>query len=422
VTILDFNAITREAKNMISRNSYLESFVTPDYDLFNITNIESVVGKIFESKSLMKVNFPDDITDDANGVEKVILFIMDGLGYDRLVWHMQRSEGALRELADRGVLKAFSSTFPSTTSTALTSIFTGLTPSAHGVIGFNMFVPAYGLIFNTLNMEPVVGYGRGIDLAEDFSRDAVPWLPLLRDSGVKVKTFTRRNLAGSGLSRVIHRHQEIVGYALMSDLIVQIRKALEEPGSMFLCVYYAGVDTLEHAFGPYSDEASAELEVFERLLKSQLLDKLSVGVRQKTLLLVTADHGVVETMQSRFLNDPKITEHFLVPPTGDMRATYFFPKCGHEENLRDALEADLQGFSIVRSSELVAKGVFGGSSKLMDRLQTIVGTFCALSRSKNVVLYPYFPGERLQSVLGAHGGMTPEEMIIPLLSLRLSNW
>ena len=397
----------------------MESFVLPDYEKFNIANIGSVVGKIFSIKALVKVNLSGDVVDDFSGVEKIVLFVIDGLGYNRLVSHIQKFKGGFYDLTERGVLKAFSSSFPSTTSTALTSIFTGLPPSMHGVIGFNMYVPDYGLIFNTLEMAPVIGYSSGIDLVDFFSESSFPWPPLLLDGGVNVKTFTRRNLAGSGLSRLIHRRQDLVGYALPSDMIVQVKRALEQPGPLLLIVYYGGIDTLEHSYGPYSDEVSAELQLFESLLKNQLIEKLSVVTKQKTLLLITADHGVVEIGQTHFLNKPPISNLFLVPPTGDMRSTYFFPKYGQQEPLREALENSFQGFHIMRSADLIEKGAFG-PVKNLDRLQTTVGIFTALSQGKNIILHQYHPKETTQNIYGAHGGMTPDEMIVPLLSTRLS--
>jgi hypothetical protein len=201
--------------------------------------------------------------------------------------------------------------------------------------------------------------------------------------------------------------------------MVQIRKALQEPGKLFLCVYYAGVDSLEHAYGPFAEETEAELEVFENVLRHELFDKLPTETKRQTLIIATADHGVEETLQAHFLDDPEIRDRFLLPPTGDMRATYFFPKYNQEQDLRKALENNIQGFHIVNSLDLVEKGAFGPPDNL-DWLKTVVGSLTALSQSKNIILYPLHPGERFQTVLGAHGGMTPEEMIVPLLSARLS--
>ncbi len=416
---MNFDIFKEDVHWLVSRHFFLDGFVSPDYEQFNIANIASVIGKIFSVKDLAKVNFSGQVVDDFSGVEKVVLFVVDGLGYNRLISYIEKVKAGFYDLTEKGVLKAFSSSFPSTTSTALTSIFTGLPPSMHGVIGFNMYVSDHGLIFNTLEMAPVIGYSSGIDLVDFFAESSFPWPPLLSEAGINVKTFTRRNLVGSGLSKLIHRRQDLIGYAFASDLLVQVKRALEQPGPLLLIVYYGGIDTLEHAYGPYSDEVSAELQVFENLLKTQLIDKLSVVTKQKKMLIVTADHGVVETGQTHFLNEPPISTLFLVPPTGDMLSTYFFPKYGQQEPLREALENSLKGFRVMRSADLIEKGAFG-PVKNLDRLQTTVGTFTALSQSKNIILHHYHPRETPQSIYGAHGGMSPEEMIVPLLSIRLS--
>ncbi len=125
---LDFDVLREGAQELVGRRAFLDSFVLPDYQQFNIANIGSVLGKIFSVKSLVKANLPDNCVDDFSGVEKVVLFVVDGLGYNRLVSHMEKLKGAIHDLADKGTLKALTSSFPSTTSTALTSIFTGLPP------------------------------------------------------------------------------------------------------------------------------------------------------------------------------------------------------------------------------------------------------------------------------------------------------
>ncbi len=93
---------------------------------------------------------------------------------------------------------------------------------------------------------------------------------------------------------------------------------------------------------------------------------------------MTADHGVVEAGQTHFLNEPPISDLFLVPPTRDMRATCFFSKYGQQARLKEGLENNLQGFRAMRSVDLIEKDAFG-PVKNLDRLQATVGTFTALS-------------------------------------------
>jgi hypothetical protein len=416
---VDFETLRSEMQTIVDHRRFLENFVLPDYQQLCISNIASVAGKAFSISSLQKSNLPENYLDNLRGVEKVLLIVLDGLGYNRILAHTKKYMSSFYNLADHGTLHPLTSTFPSTTSTALTSIFTALPPSEHGIIGFNMFMQAYGLIINTLDMRSVYGFGHGLDFAEDFSKDIYPWLSTLTDHGIKTQMLTRRNLVGSGLSKVIHKHQNLCGYALVSDLFMLIRKLLEQPGPMFICAYYGGIDTVEHTYGPYSEESTAEIRTIENLLKETVFDRLPFEVKANTLLVITADHGVVKTEQTHSLNNPQISSHCLIPPTGDLRTAFFFPTYGHDAELREALKKNIQGFTILPSKDLIKNEAFG-PVKDSYCLQNSIGTITALSQSKNSVFYQHAFKTQFQTLHGAHGGMTPEEMIVPLLSTRLS--
>ena len=416
---MDTRFLEEEGAVFAGKRSYLDQFVLPDYDTFNIRNIASLVGKVYGVNSLGAASFPDGYVDDFNGVEKVFLVIMDGLGYHRLLTHISNHDGVLSELVAKGVLKPLTSTFPATTSTALTSIFTGLAPSEHNVIGYQMFSKEYGCVFNTLDMKPVYGYSRHVEIAKDFSRRIKPWAPMLQEHGVRTLVATKASIIGSGLSRVVHAEQEIIPYMLESEMLVKCRKALEQPRRVLLMLYYSGIDTLEHRYGPYSEEVTSELQSFEYNLKS-FLGKLSDAAKKETLIVLTADHGVANVSRVHYLKDsPQIMNDMLLPPVGDSRATFLFTKPGHGENFKNAFGRSVEGFRLLPSKELIDRGAFGQTSD-SRLLEATVGDFAALSVSRNILQYPYFDEDRNREQLGAHGGMTAEEVIVPLLSLRLS--
>jgi hypothetical protein len=109
----------------------------------------------------------------------------------------------------------------------------------------------------------------------------------------------------------------------------------------------------------------------------------------------------------------------LLPPVGDSRATFLFTKPGHGENFKNAFGRSVEGFRLLPSKELIDRGAFGQTSD-SRLLEATVGDFAALSVSRDILQYPYFDEDRNREQLGAHGGMTAEEVIVPLLSLRLS--
>jgi len=397
----------------------MDDFVLPDYDVFNIRNIKGLVGKIYGVNSLGTAALPNTVVDDFGGVEKVFLVVMDGFGYNRLLAHVKQHDGVLSELIMKGVLKPFTSPFPATTSTSLTSIFTGLTPAEHGVIGYQMFSREYGCVINMLDMKPVYGYSSEVEIARDLSRRIKPWMPTLQEHGVRTLIATKGSIMGSGLSRVIHADQDVTPYILESEMLVKCRKALEQPGPVFLVLYYSGIDTLEHKYGPYSEEVTSEIQSFEFLLKS-FLNKLSDTTKKETLIMLTSDHGVSETQRTHYVKDyPELASRLQLPPVGDSRCGFLFAKQGQREELKSAFEKSLNGFRLVASSDLIEAGAFG-RTRDFSSLRSAVGDFAALSKGPNALAYPYYEDDRNREQRGGHGGMTAEEVIVPLLSARLS--
>jgi hypothetical protein len=411
--------VYEEARNaLVEKHVFLDDYVLPDYDAFNIRNIKSLVGKAFGVGSLGASVLPDEVMDDFHGVDKVFLVVMDGFGYNRLLTHVKQHDDVFSELIAKGVLKPFTSPFPATTATSLTSIFTGLTPSEHGVVGYQMFSQEYGCVVNMLDMKPVYGYSSEVEIARDLSRRVKPWMPALQEHGVQTLIATKSSIMGSGLSRVIHADQDVTPYMLESEMLVKCRKALEQPKPVFLVLYYSGIDTLEHKYGPYSEEVTSEIQAFEFLLKS-FFGKVSDATKRETLMLFTSDHGVCQTERTVYVKDfPEVAGRLQLPPVGDSRCGFLFTKQGEKENLKNAFEKSIEGFKLVASNELIAAGAFGRTTN-PTLLQPVVGDWAALSKGSNGLSYPYYEDDRNREQGGGHGGMTAEEVVVPLLSVRL---
>ena len=416
---METRVFEEEKAAFVGKRVFLDDFVLPDYDAFNIRNVKSLVGKVFGVDALKPALVPDNVVDDFDGVEKVFLVVIDGLGYNRLLAYVKEHDGFLSEIVGKGVLKPFTSPFPATTSTSLTSIFTGFTPAEHGVVGYQMFSREYGCVFNTLDMKPVYGYSSEVEIARDYSRRLKPWMPVLEERRVGMRVVTKGSIVGSGLSRVIHAGQETVPYSLESEMFVKCKKVLEQPDSVFLVLYYSGIDTQEHRFGPYSEEVTAEIESFEFLLKN-FFRKLSDITKRETMIMLTADHGVCETKRTRYVKDfPEVADNLRLPPVGDSRTAFLFGKEARGERLTQVFERSFDGFKLVACDNLVDTGAFGRSVDSAT-LRSVIGDFAGLSKGPEALAYPYYEDERNREQHGGHGGMTPEEVIVPLLSIRLS--
>jgi hypothetical protein len=416
---MDTRVFEEEKNAFAGKHGFLGDFVLPDYDVYNICNLKSLVGKIFGTNSLGPAAMPAEVLDEFNGVQKVMLVVMDGLGYNKLLTHVKQFDGVFSELITKGKLKLLTSGFPATTSTSLTSIFTGLKPAEHGVLGYLMFSREYGTVINTLDMKPVYGFSTDVEVAKDLSRRIKPWIPTLQMHGVNPTIITRGSIVGSGLSRVTYADQTVTPYALEVEMFIKARKALEIPGPAFVVLYFSGVDTLEHRYGPYSEEVTSVIQLFEFLLKD-FFNKLSDDIKRQMLFMLTSDHGVCETQKTIYLKDfPEIASRLQLPPIGDSRAAFLFVKQGEKENVKNGLERNLEGFTSLNCKEIVDSGAFGRIPDLKP-LYSAVGDLAELSKCPHALAYPYFEDDRTREQRGGHGGMTEEEVLVPLLSIRLS--
>lgn len=295
--------------------------IVPDYSNLCIVNLHSIIGKFFGVKSLSSSKMYIENFPDFTNINKIVLFIIDGLGYSFLENHLSKTSILLPNVKEH-YLTPITSTFPSTTSTALTSLFTAQTPVEHGIIGYTMYLKSLGLIIDMLNFTPVYGWMSNENIVQELGTKSL-WTIKLMEEGINVRILTSFTTAESGLSKIIYQGQKIITHVLTTDLIVNLKKLLESTNNPMLIVYYPGYDTLSHLYGPFSEEAETDLTFFESLIKTFLIEKLDKKVKDETSFILTSDHGQSHTENVVFIKDmPRIFEYLIIPPAGDSRAAF----------------------------------------------------------------------------------------------------
>lgn len=397
-----------------------EKFIIPDYKNLSILNLNSIIGKVFDIKSLLPPKMSIESTDFSN-INKVVLFIVDGLGY-RFLKNRLSSSHTLFSNVKEGYVMPITSTFPSTTSTALTSIFTTLEPVEHGIIGYTMYMKSFGLIIDMLTFNPVYGWLPNESIMQEFGIEKDPWITKVFGEGIDVRIFTRYSTIDSGLSKIIYRGQKVNTYVLATDLIVNLKKALESSNQTLMIAYYPGYDTISHLYGPFSEEAETEFMFFENLIRKYLCEKLDSKIRAETLFILTSDHGQAYTENIFFIKDmTKIFEQLILPPAGDSRATFLFTKQGKVDELKSLLQNELKGFKVLNSQELLDKGFYGTPKNIKEkvRVEERIGDLTIFAVGNDALLYPYSERDRERAKRGSHGGLSLDEMLVPLALFKL---
>jgi hypothetical protein len=136
-----------------------------------------------------------------------------------------------------------------------------------------------------------------------------------------------------------------------------------------------------------------------------------------TLVIVTADHGIVDSgprYRIQLDDYPEIVDTMALPLCGDSRLAYCYVRSGREQQFEVAVEEALgDRVTLHRSSELVAEGYFG-LSKAHPKFEQRIGDY-VLIPTGCYTIRDWVMGEDPPQHIGAHGGTSDAEMLVPLI-------
>ncbi len=407
-------------------------FVLPYYDGLSIANIPATVTALLGGELPPHPTLPPDIWAGwALGLRRVVLVLLDGLGHLQLQRQAADPDLAVfARMAAAGAYVPLTSVFPSTTTAALLTFWTGRMPAEHGMLGYEMYLREYGVLANMISLSPV--YERQAEMLHGWGFDPEQFTPApglaaqLNAQGIGVRDLIAKGLMHSGLSRILRRGGvKSTGYATLADMWTQLRQILEEePADGFsrelIMVYWPGVDSVGHGSGPDSASWPAEVRALAWTMDRELLAPLSPAAREGTLLLVTADHGQVSAPPEQATlvgQHPGLEEHLTVPVSGDARAAFLFARDGRRDQVCAYFAGPLAGrFTLLDSGRALAAGLFGpGTPAPETRFR--IGDLLAIARGANSLNRGSTPA----LLQGRHAGLLSEEMLVPFLGARLES-
>jgi len=418
-----------------------ESFVRPDFAGRGLANVAPTIFSLLAPNAADQLDLPPldssvlpaSLTSD---VKTVVLVVADGLGHVQLRREIQAGNAPhfaeLIARADKNdprvTYAAITSVFPTTTVAALGTVNSGVPPTHHGLLGYTLYLPEFQMVAEMIRWGPL---NRRISFSDpEFGQapEAFFWPETmygrLHAAGVE-RTFAVNptGFAGTALTRMLHQHASYAGYIATSSLGPIISRIVHESTEVtYVYAYWPTVDTIAHIIGPLTPEHGSEVAAldfqFGRLLQS-LRD------RDDTLVLLTADHGHVDTQPEdaiSFADHPELLAMLKATPAGERRAVYLHPKPGAlgdvaayaRERLRDVAPMLLR-------DDAVELGLFG-PGELPERAAGRIGEVLLFPRDGLQLVAPveYADGSQPRGPVfrGLHGGLTPDEALVPLLAVR----
>ena len=376
----------------------------PRYDGWSILNLIASLTRHFgvdTGHAPLSTHLP------LTGVQTVVLVVADGMGHFPLKRHLRA--GSLPHLETRisdgeAAYTTMTSTFPSSTMTAMTTIHTGASPAQHGWLGTSIHHD--GTVVDLLRQQDLLG-------------GETTYLPpavgsvyrRLADAGVTVLAVTPAAFQGSVLNGWYYDGARDVPYETLTDFPDAVARAAHGSGPRYVIAYAPDFDTVSHDHGPYSRPAAdtaRNLDTALHALLSRLPDDGSV------LVLLTADHGQSDTPADLVVNLNGPLDGLLDgPPAGEVQARYLNVRPGAE----DAVQGALAGHAtVIRAAEAWTDGLFGGPPA-HDAFRERTGTHVAVAQHGRQLTWAY-PTSPPISKGGMHGSLMAEQMVVPLVMIR----
>lgn len=425
--------LPRLETNRLPGLDFDEHFIYPDYNGGSILNIPAslchllgvpeLIGRSLRSEFIAP--FEEDVP-----VRRIVLVLMDALSLHRMQrWTQGGGLGETapvwNQIAQDGMLVPLTSIVPSTTSAALTSLWTGRSTAEHGIAGYELWLKEYGVVANMISQSPMT-FRNGTGSLTQAGFDPEKYLPFttlgthFAAHGVKTYALQHHTITHSGLSKMFFRDVNVQAFNTPSDLWVNARHLLETRLNerMFVWVYWGELDHLSHIYGPDDERTVAEFATFSAAFEHLFLSRLDPEARRGTLLILTADHGQIFTSKHSNLDlnhHPELTSRLHLQPTGENRMAYLYLRPGQYDAMSVYLDRTWPDqFKLVDPAVAVAAGLFGPGQphpRLLDRL----GDVMVVARGSSY----WWWADKENKMHGRHGGLSPDEMLVPFLVAKL---
>jgi predicted AlkP superfamily pyrophosphatase or phosphodiesterase len=326
--------------------------------------------------------------------------LVDGMGAENVL----ARAGHAPKLAAAIKLGAVSySAFPSTTSTNIASFSTGLEPGETGFIGQVVHDSHFGRNLNLLN-----GW--------TSETDPILWQPNQTISeqsfelGVTCNVIAAEEYRSTGFSGATMRGADFHGVDSLEARFGKALDLLAQNEDSINYLYVPELDKFGHLHGWEGPGWSLVLEEI-----SGHIDRLASKLPPDAGLVVTADHGMIDTSDDlRYELAQDLRRFDLKLVGGDTRASYLYLE---DPSDRSAVIADLAGNAALTAFEANAfeswLGPIGNLSA--NRMPDVV----LLAKGKFTLYHESFSKPKSYRMVAHHGGISPQELRIPLIRFGL---
>ncbi len=320
----------------------------------------------------------------------VVLMVLDGMG--RHIIDKNCNNGSI--LKTHQVMN-LNSVYPPTTVAATTAFTTGLAPIESGWLGWHLYLnnedPSITLFKNEINATK-----------EKFTK-------------FNVEDLLPRNYWYNNLKRA--KHYTIYpawgenGVETLSEAFNKVQEICNKEESNFTYLYWDEPDALMHEYGTTSQIVKVKLLEIE-----EQVEKLANELPNETIVLITADHGLIDVEPIELSNYPDFEDCLTKPFAGEGRFAQFYVKEGMQSTFEELFNKYFaESFMLMTKQEFI-KSQMAGLNAVNSITQYALGDYVAIGTGS------YYFTEKLSDddliFKAHHAGITPEEMETCVILLK----
>ena len=382
-----------------------KNIVLPNYNhsiLGTITSILKYYKVDTKHKSSEKI---DEILNEKE-YKNVIFLILDGLGEQIL------NKISLDGILNKNRIDCVTSVYPSTTTAALTTYYSGCPPYETGWIAWSQYFKEYGRALDMFShkesymgetlKKPLIDVYKTIVNYESIFDKIEKSSPNVRAYEIEPDYAERRAKRSLKANNI-------------DELIMYINDLCTMPDRKFILAYSDNPDGLLHKYGTTSEEVKNFVKETE-----EKIEKMVKNFGNDTILIISADHGHKDIDKAYSLNDfPEIRECLIMPESLESRSLTFWIK----EDMKDTFVQRFNKifkdeFWLMTKDEFLNKYHFLGYGDKHYKIDDFLGNYMALSVAGSIIRIETFLAEGKPVKKSTHCGLTKDEMEVPVIVMK----
>lgn len=325
--------------------------------------------------------------------KNTVIMLFDGMGTEAVKEHLP-SDSFLR----KNLQGSISSVFPPTTTAATITVETGLAPAEHAWLGWSLF---FDEISDNVNLFPNTLSGSNDKPAANYH---------VADTYIPIERVYRRIEEATNNKVSAHTISPFSFYQVksVSDICINVKDLCNLPSEKYIYTYWYQPDFDMHSLGVSHERIKEHIKSINEEVE-HMCENIS-----DTLVIVTADHGLIDTSW-RYLDEySEILSCLSRKPSIEARAASFPIKTGmflKFERLFNDYFGDI--YKLYSKAQILDEKWFGDGA-IHKRLEGFIGDYIAIATGNVSIDYT----NNGNSFKAAHAGMTAGELNVPFIVIE----